>query len=96
MFVLITYDVNITSPFGAKRLRQVARVCKDYGLRVQNSVFECIVTEAQFVTIKNKISSIIENSQDSVRFYILGSNWQRKVDVLGKNNGADVTGELII
>ena len=96
MFVLITYDVNITSPFGAKRLRQVARVCKDYGLRVQNSVFECIVTEAQLVTVKNKISAIIENSHDSVRFYVLGSNWQRKVDVLGINNGIDVTGELII
>ena len=96
MFVLITYDVNITSPFGAKRLRQVARVCKDYGLRVQNSVFECIVTEAQLVTVKNKISAIIENSHDSVRFYVLGSNWQRKVDVLGINNGIDVTGELNI
>ena len=96
MFVLITYDVNITSSFGAKRLRQVARVCKDYGLRVQNSVFECIVTEAQFTIVKNRISAIIDNSQDSVRFYVLGSNWQRKVDVLGKNNGADVTGELII
>lgn len=96
MFVLITYDVNITSSFGAKRLRQVARVCKDYGLRVQNSVFECIVTEAQLVIVKNRISAIIDNSQDSVRFYVLGSNWQRKVDVLGKNNGADVTGELII
>ena len=96
MFVLITYDVNITSPFGAKRLRQVARVCKDYGLRVQNSVFECIVTEAQLTIVKNRISAIIDNSQDSVRFYVLGSNWQRKVDVLGKNNGADVTGELII
>lgn len=96
MFVLITYDVNITSSFGAKRLRQVARVCKDYGLRVQNSVFECIVTEAQLTIVKNRISAIIDNSQDSVRFYVLGSNWQRKVDVLGKNNGADVTGELII
>ena len=96
MFVLITYDVNITSSFGAKRLRQVARVCKDYGIRVQNSVFECIVTEAQLTIVKNRISAIIDNSQDSVRFYVLGSNWQRKVDVLGKNNGADVTGELII
>lgn len=96
MFVLITYDVNITSSFGAKRLHQVARVCKDYGQRVQNSVFECIVTEAQLAIVKNRISAIIDNSQDSVRFYLLGSNWQRNVNVLGKNNGADVTGELII
>jgi CRISPR-associated protein Cas2 len=96
MFVLITYDVNITSPFGAKRLRQVARICKDYGVRVQNSVFECIVTDAQLTLIKNKISTIISNSHDSIRFYVLGNNWQRKVDVLGIDNGPDVTGELII
>ena len=96
MFVLITYDVNITSPAGAKRLRNVARVCMDYGSRVQNSVFECVVTEAQLVLVKKKISSIIDEASDSVRFYVLGNNWQRKVEVLGKDNGKDVTGELII
>jgi CRISPR-associated protein Cas2 len=96
MFVLITYDVNTTLPSGAKRLRQIAGVCKDYGVRVQNSVFECVVTEAQLLLVKNKISSIISSSQDSVRFYILGNKWQRKVDVMGVDNGADVSGELII
>ena len=82
MFVLITYDINITSPHGAKRLRNVARACIDYGKRVQNSVFECIVTEAQFIKLKN--------------FYILGKNWNRKVESLGKNIEIDFTGELII
>ena len=96
MFVLITYDVNITSPTGAKRLRQVARVCKDYGLRVQNSVFECVVTEAQLVLLKNQIDTVIDHSSDSVRFYVLGKNWQRKVDILGVDNGHDVTCNLII
>ena len=96
MFILITYDVNITSPHGAKRLRNVARACLDYGKRVQNSVFECILTEAQYVILKNKIGSIIDSEQDSVRFYILGKNWKRKVETIGKDVGIDFTGELII
>ncbi len=96
MFILVTYDVNITSPHGAKRLRNVARACLDYGKRVQNSVFECILTEAQYVVLKNKIKSIIDSEQDSIRFYILGKNWKRKVETLGKDTGIDFTGELII
>lgn len=68
MFVLITYDVNITSPYGAKRLRNVAKACMDYGKRVQNSVFECILTEAQYVLLKNKLNNIIDTEQDSIRF----------------------------
>lgn len=96
MFVLITYDVNITSEEGARRLRKVARVCQDYGHRVQNSVFECVVTEAQLVLLKNKIKGIIDNGLDSVRFYNLGSSWQNKVETYGRNMGIDVTGNLII
>ena len=96
MFVLITYDVNITSPKGAKRLRNVARACLDYGKRVQNSVFECILTEAQFVKLRNQLEGIIDSEQDSIRFYNLGSNWKRKVETLGKDIGIDFIGELII
>lgn len=96
MFVLITYDVNITSPQGAKRLRNVAKSCQNYGKRVQNSVFECIVTEAQLVQLKAQLHGIIDEKQDSIRFYILGSNWRRKVDLLGKNDSVDVEGNLII
>lgn len=92
----ITYGVNITSPHGAKRLRNVARACLDFGKRVQNSVFECILTEAQYVMLKNKIGFIIDPEQDSVRFYILGKNWKRKVETIGKDVGIDFTGELII
>ena len=92
----ITYGVNITSPHGAKRLRNVARACLDFGKRVQNSVFECILTEAQYVMLKNKIGSIIDPEQDSVRFYILGENWKRKVETIGKDMGVDFIGELII
>lgn len=96
MFILITYDVNITSPHGEKRLRNVARVCLNYGKRVQNSVFECILTEAQFVVLRDQLKGIIDSDQDSIRFYMLGKNWKRKVETLGKDTGIDFTGELII
>ena len=96
MFVLITYDVNITAPHGEKRLRNVARVCLNYGKRVQNSVFECILTEAQFVVLRDQLKGIIDSDQDSIRFYMLGKNWKRKVETLGKDTGIDFTGELII
>lgn len=96
MFVLITYDVNITSPHGEKRLRNVARVCLNYGKRVQNSVFECILTETQFVVLRDQLKGIIDSDQDSIRFYMLGKNWKRKVETLGKDTGIDFTGELII
>ena len=96
MFVLITYDVNITSPHGEKRLRNVARVCLNYGMRVQNSVFECILAEAQFVVLRDQLKGIIDSDQDSIRFYMLGKNWKRKVETLGKDTGIDFTGELII
>ena len=96
MFILITYDVNITSEYGPKRLRQVARLCQNYGLRVQNSVFECVVTEAQLALLKNKVEDVIDKENDSVRFYILGSNWKHKVETIGKDVGVDVTDTLII
>lgn len=96
MFVLITYDVNVTSPRGEKRLRDVARECKNHGKRVQNSVFECILSEAQLVSLRNNLEKIIDAQQDSVRFYVLGSSWKRKVETLGKDFGLNFTDELII
>lgn len=96
MFILITYDVNITSPAGQKRLRQVAKACLDYGKRVQNSVFECVLTEAQFVLLKNRLSEIINLSDDSIIFYKLGNNWKRHVERIGKENSVDVTDTLIL
>lgn len=96
MMVLITYDVETMTPLGAKRLRQVAKECQNYGQRVQNSVFECILTEAQFTILRNKIASIIDDQKDSVRFYLLGNNWNRRVEYLGKRTSYDVTADLII
>lgn len=96
MFIIITYDVNITSLEGAKRLRNVAKACLNHGKRVQNSVFECLLTEAQYVSLKNKLEQLIDSEQDSIRFYLLGKNWKHKVETIGKDIGIDFTGELII
>lgn len=96
MFVLVTYDVNITSPLGQNRLRQVAKTCLNYGKRVQNSVFECVLTETQFVLLKDKLSEIISQSDDSICFYKLGNNWKRHVERIGKDTSVDVTDVLIL
>jgi len=96
MLILITYDVDTTTKAGEKRLRRVAKECVNYGLRVQNSVFECLLTEAQLVNLKAILSSIINDTTDSIRFYYLGSNWKRKIETLGKNTSFDPTDALII
>ena len=96
MYVLITYDVDTISETGQKRLRQVAKACQDYGQRVQNSVFECEVTEAQFTLLKSRIESIIDEKLDSIRFYFLRRNDQRHVSTLGKVTSYDVNEAIII
>lgn len=78
MFVLVTYDVDTTTPEGAKRLRKVAKVCVNHGHRVQNSVFECVLTEAQYIQLVAEIGNIINVNSDSVRFYVLAKNWEKK------------------
>ncbi|MDT2731740.1 CRISPR-associated endonuclease Cas2 [Streptococcus parauberis] len=89
MMVLITYDVNTETAAGRKRLRHVAKLCVDYGQRVQNSVFECSVTPADFVEIKDKLTKIIDMESDSIRFYRLGKHWQNRVETLGRDNSYD-------
>lgn len=84
MMLVISYDVKTTESDGAKRLRRVAKLCESYGVRVQNSVFELCVDPAQLVTLKSSISRVIDAEQDSVRIYRLGSNWQSKVESLGR------------
>lgn len=96
MLILITYDVNTTTKAGEKRLRKVAKECINYGQRVQNSVFECLLTEAQVVNLKAILSSIIDDTADSVRFYFLGSNWQRRIEKIGKETSYNPTEALII
>ena len=96
MLILITYDVDTTTKEGEKRLRKVAKECVNYGQRVQNSVFECLLTEAQLVVLKSLLSSIIDDTTDSIRFYFLGNKWQRKIETLGKLTSFDPTETMII
>ncbi|MEE1233109.1 MAG: CRISPR-associated endonuclease Cas2 [Phocaeicola sp.] len=96
MYILVTYDVDTTSKEGARRLRCVAKACLNYGQRVQNSVFECEVTEAQLCTLKNIIGNVIDTKKDSVRFYYLNRNIARRVEVLGKETSYDVNDVMII
>ncbi len=83
MLVLITYDVNTENAAGKARLRKVAKQCVNYGRRVQNSVFECILDNAQCIALKAILTDIIEEEKDSLRFYYLGNNYQTKVEHIG-------------
>ncbi len=96
MYVLITYDVNTSSEKGAKRLRNVAKCCKDYGQRVQNSVFECLIDESELLRLKSRLLGIIDSATDSIRIYRLGKNYQSKIEHLGKQTSFDMEGSLII
>ena len=83
MLVLVTYDVNVTTREGERRLRHMAKACLDYGVRVQNSVFECEVDPAQWVQLKAKLLGIYDPGQDSLRFYMLGKRGFEKVEHRG-------------
>lgn len=84
MMVVIAYDVDTTSAAGAKRLRKVARLCEQYGIRVQNSVFEVLVDAAQLAALKAKLEKTFHPEVDSIRIYRLGNSYQNKIDVMGK------------
>lgn len=95
MLVLITYDVSTTTPEGRKRLRKVAKACQNYGQRVQNSVFECIVDSAQFAKLKIELIKLINTEEDSLRFYTLGNNYNNKIEHVGVKESIDLEGPLI-
>ena len=96
MQVLITYEVETVTPAGKKRLRQVAKVCLDYGQRVQNSVFELNIYPADLVEIKSKLERIIDPQKDSIRIYNLGKNWERRVESLGRDDTYNPEKDLLI
>ena len=96
MFVLITYDVSTLTPAGQKRLRKVAKICQNYGQRVQNSVFECVLDAALLLIVKDKLLNTVEPSTDSLRFYMLGNNYKTKVEHYGAKQSFDVTEPLIL
>ncbi len=96
MYVLITYDVATSEPGGPKRLRRVAKACLDYGQRAQYSVFECEVDPGQFAALKARLLGIIDPEKDSVRFYLLGNNWERRVEHYGAKETYNVNDTLIV
>ncbi len=96
LMILLTYDVNTSSESGSRRLRMVAKACEAYGVRVQKSVFELVLDPAQLVALKGRLSDIIDNSQDSVRFYNLGANYKRRIEVLGQMPKIEQDGVLIL
>ena len=96
MLLLVTYDVNTETSAGKKRLRKVAKECVNYGQRVQNSVFECVVDEAQAVMLQAKLEALIDPSCDSLRFYRLGNRYQGKILHIGAKPAIDQEGTLLL
>lgn len=96
MLILVTYDVNTSSEGGVKRLSKVAKVCTNYGVRAQNSVFECVVDCVQLAKLKSELENIIDKNLDSLRYYNLGNNGRNKVDHVGAKASIDVESVLII
>lgn len=95
MMVLVTYDVATDTEGGARRLRRLAKACRDYGQRVQYSVFEIEVEPAQWVALKARLLGIADAGTDSLRFYFLGKNWQAKVEHHGAKAAVDLSSPLI-
>ncbi len=95
MMVLITYDVNTETLAGQKRLRKVAKVCQNYGQRVQNSVFECLIDPARLKQLQNTLAEIMNAETDSIRYYFLGDDWHSRVVHVGAKPGLDLEGTLI-
>ena len=96
MLLLITYDVNTENEAGKKRLRKVAKQCENYGRRVQNSVCECIVEQAQSVTLKSLLTEIIDETVASLRFYYLGKNYKTQIEHIGVERGLAVDQPLFL
>lgn len=96
MKVVVSYDVATTTPEGRRRLRRVAKHCKDFGQRVQNSVFECVVSPDQWARLRDRLLSEFEASEDSLRFYFLGANWKGRVEHHGIKVVVDVDEPLVL
>jgi len=94
VYVLITYDVSTTTPEGRRRLSRVAKACLNRGQRVQNSVFECQLDAGQFAELKARLLELTDPATDSIRFYFLGKNWQRKVEHHGAKPSLNIDGPL--
>jgi len=96
MMILVTYDISFENDSGPKRLRRMAKLCLRYGQRVQYSVFEIEVDTAQWTTLKNDLTMVMDESLDSLRFYYLGNNWERRVEHIGAKAVLDLNGLLLL
>jgi CRISPR-associated protein Cas2 len=96
MMVLVAYDVNTETAAGRRRLHLVAKICENVGQRVQNSVFECLLDWAAWTMFKQRLIETIDPDHDSLRFYFLGNNWQRRVEHIGAKPTYDPEGPLVI
>lgn len=96
MMILVSYDVETVSPEGQRRLRRVARHCENHGQRVQNSVFECLLPNDQWILFKAQLLDIVDMKKDSLRFYFLGNEWQRRVEHHGAKPSIDPEGFLMV
>lgn len=94
--VLITYDVNTETSAGRKRLRQIAKQCINYGHRVQNSVFECVLDATQCKQLQSRLLALIDDKTDSLRFYYLGNHYQTKIEHFGVKDSYEPEGPLIL
>ncbi len=95
MLVIVSYDVSTQNAAGRTRLRKIAKICVNYGQRVQNSVFEMNVTYADFLKIKDKLLQTMDADADSLRFYHLGNQWQGKTEHYGIKEGYNPEGLLL-
>lgn len=96
MMVLVTYDVATSTEGGERRLRRVAKECQNFGQRVQNSVFECLVDPMQLEDLKGRLKKIININNDSLRFYYLGNNYKRKIEHFGAKATISLNDTLIL
>ncbi|MDA3900183.1 MAG: CRISPR-associated endonuclease Cas2 [Spirochaetes bacterium] len=96
MLVLVTYDISTIGTEGGYRLTRIAKTCTNYGIRVQNSVFECKVDPAQWEMLKSELLRIFNKDEDSLRFYFLGSNWKRRVEHHGIKESFDFDSPIIL
>jgi CRISPR-associated protein Cas2 len=95
MFVLVSYDVNTEDAAGRRRLRNIAKICQNWGQRVQYSVFECLVDPAEWAGLRNRLCGMMNPEKDSLRFYFLGANWKRRVEHVGAKPTLDQEGPLV-
>lgn len=95
MMVLVTYDVNTENDAGKKRLRKIAKECENYGQRVQNSVFECLIDPARLKHLQARLENLMDKDKDSLRYYYLGNQWRERVEHVGAKPSLDLEGPLI-